>query len=455
MDTTTPNNPQNTSNPSSRPGSPTPSGSPTPPPYSRPAGSPTPRPSGAAPGAQPGNTVIPGTGSPRQANSSFYQRPEPRTVQPPKPQNEPYAGTQAHNASRQNPPRQAAQGQPSPVRPSSLRNPQNPQMNIPHNMRPAQTPPPEVPATPKGKGSRNGLVAIIIILLVLVLGLGAWLAISTIQNNQEVKAEREAREAAELTLQQDLANSEFESLEKEFDGLENPRDMIASDSVKLRLTEKYEAARLEVENLQRQLKETKSMSAKEIADLRAQIATLRALLKHYIEEIDRLNKENEALRTENAEIKDRNEKLSNQVEQTSRENKHLSERMTLAEKLNVTGVTLTALNKKGKTENKVKKAVQLMVSFTIPQNNSTPVGEKTIYVRITTPEGQLLEGGGSFSFEGSNLSCSAKRTIEYGGQEIGGLKIYYDVRSALNPGTYSVELFADNYRLASKSFTLK
>ena len=46
--------------------------------------------------------------------------------------------------------------------------------------------------------------------------------------------------------------------------------------------------------------------------------------------------------------------------------------MTLAEKLNVTGVTLTALNKKGRKEKNVTKARQLMVTFTIPQNNSTP-----------------------------------------------------------------------------------
>ena len=303
--------------------------------------------------------------------------------------------------------------------------------------------------------TKRMMLAAIAVLLVAIIGLGVWFAVSTSAKNEQVEAERQAREAAELSLQQDLANSEFESLEQEFNSIENPRQMITADSVKLRLTEKYEAARLEVEKLQRELRNSRNKSAKEIADLRGEIATLRALLKHYIQEIDRLNKENQALRTENAEIKDRNQQLSNQIQETSRQNKQLSERMTLAEKLNVTGVQLMALNSKGKNEKKVKKARQLCVTFTIPQNNSTPVGEKTIYLRITTPEGQLLDGGGSFSFEGGSVSCSAKKTIEYGGQEIGGIRIYYDVRSALNPGTYTVELFADNYRLCSRSFTLK
>lgn len=311
------------------------------------------------------------------------------------------------------------------------------------------------PSVLGGDKTKRTLLAVIAVLLVLIIALGVWFAISSSANREAIEREKAEREAAELTYQQTMADSEFEGLEKEFSSIENPREMIVSDSVKMRLTEKYEAARLEVEKLQKELKNSKDRSAKEIADLRAQIATLRALLKHYVEEIDRLNKENEALRTENAEIKDRNQQLTSQVQETSRQNEQLSKRMTLAEKLNVTGVSLMALNGKGKNEKKVKKAKQLMVTFTIPQNNSTPVGDKTIYMRITTPEGQLLEGGGSFSFEGGNLQASAKKVIEYAGEEIANIHIYYDVRTALNAGSYTVELFADNYRLASRQFTLK
>ena len=228
-----------------------------------------------------------------------------------------------------------------------------------------------------------------------------------------------------------------------------------NDSVKRELTEKYEAARLQVEKLQQELKNQKTKSAAEIAKLKDEISTLRALLRHYVEEIDRLNKENEALRSENQEIKEQNSQLNSKVAETSRRNEVLSERMTLAEKLNVTGVALTPLNKKGKQEKNVKKAVQLKVTFTIPQNNSTPVGEKTIYLRIVSPSGQLLGNGGTFTFEGGNVGYSAKKTIEYAGEEIGGVTIYWDVNTALTAGAYTVELFADNYRLTSRSFELK
>lgn len=227
------------------------------------------------------------------------------------------------------------------------------------------------------------------------------------------------------------------------------------DSVKRELNDKYEAARVQVEKLQQELKNQKHKSAAEIAKLKDEIGTLRALLRHYVEEIDRLNKENEALRSENQEIKERNTRLSSQVTETTRRNEVLSERMTLAEKLNVTGLNLTPLNKKGKTEKKVSKATQLKATFTIPQNNSTPVGEKTIYMRIMSPSGQLLGNGATFDFEGGQVGYTARKTIEYAGEEIGGVTIFYDVNTPLMAGDYQVELFADNFRLISRSFTLK
>lgn len=320
--------------------------------------------------------------------------------------------------------------------------------------RPASTTEPTNLAPSNPDKTKSILIAVIAVLAVAIVGMAVWFFVSSSAKDEQVEAERLSREAAEQSYQQKLAENEFDQLENEFASLENSLS-ISTDSVKLRLTQQYESARLEVERLQTELKNSKSKSAKEIADLQNQIKTLRALLQKYIAEIDRLNKENAQLRQENTEVKARNQQLSSQVEETTRQNKHLNERMTLAEKLNVTGVGFNALNKKGKVEKKVKKAKQLLITFTIPQNNSTPVGEKTIYARITTPEGQLLGGGGSFTFEDATVSCSAKTTIEYGGQEIGGIHIYYDVNTALNPGDYTVELFVDNYRICNKKFNLK
>ncbi len=309
--------------------------------------------------------------------------------------------------------------------------------------------------TPIANNRNNKMLLwIIIVLAAAIVALGVWFVISSSSQKRALDEAIALKEAAELDASQRELASDYDALNSEFAEFENQRQLVLDDSVKRELTQKYENARLQVEKLQQELRNQKNLSSAEIKKLKDEISTLRNLLRHYVEEINRLNQENESLRTENAQIKDRNEQLSSRVQETSRKNEELNQRMTLAEKLNITGVTLTALNKKGKSEKKVQKATQLRVTFTIPQNNSTPVGQKTIYLRITAPSGQLLSGGSSFKFEGSSLPCSAKTTVEYAGEEIAGVTIYWDVNAALTAGQYTVELFADNYRLASRSFQL-
>lgn len=323
-------------------------------------------------------------------------------------------------------------------------------------MDPQPTNPTPRPQRPQQRSNNPRiLLGVVAILLIIVIAGGVWFAMSIAAKNKAIEAANKAREQAELNLDQAMMNNEFDELNQQFTTLENQRLITMDDSVKRELTEKYEAAKLKVEKLQQELKNQKNMSSAEIKKLKDEIAALRAILRNYVEQIAKLNEENEALRKENAEIKDENTRLTSRVAETSRRNEQLSERMTLAEKLNVTGVSLSALNKKGKNEKKVSKAVQLMATFTIPQNNSTPVGEKTIYMRIISPSGQVLTGGGTFLFEGATLDCTAKKSIEYAGEEIAGIHIYWDVNTALTAGPYTVELFADNYRLASRSFELK
>ncbi len=286
----------------------------------------------------------------------------------------------------------------------------------------------------------------------ILLGLAVVALAFLFVNNSRQQAEHEEQlQQLQLANEQLQLANEYESLNNEFAQYENQTSLLANDSI----VQKYSAARAQVEKLLQELKNEKNKSAAQISKLKGEIATLKGILRTYVEQIDSLSKQNQALMSENKDIKQQNQQLAQTVQSVQANNKVLNERMTLAEKLNVTGVTLTPLNKKGKTEKNVTKARQLMVTFTIPQNNSTPVGEKTIYCRITNPEGELLGNGGSFSFEGGNVACTARKSVEYAGEEIGGIKIYWDVNATLTPGEYTVELFADNYRLASRRFTLK
>lgn len=282
----------------------------------------------------------------------------------------------------------------------------------------------------------------------------AVLAVALIRTSRlssEVEQQRQANEELQLANEQLQLTNEFEAINAEFQHYETQAQQLTNDTIYA----KYTAAKQKVERLTKELQSEKVKSRERISQLQNEISTLRGLLRHYIAQIDSLSRENAGLRAENQEIRTRNEQLNSQVQEVSQRNSVLNERMTLAEKLNVTGVSLTALKSNGKNEKNVTKAKQLMVSFTIPQNNSTPVGAKTIYLRLVNPEGQLLGNGGAMSFEGGSVATTARKTIEYSGDELSGIRIYWDVNTTLTPGDYTVELFTDGYRLASRHFTLK
>ena len=290
--------------------------------------------------------------------------------------------------------------------------------------------------------------------LALVILLVAALAVSLFQvTSLKMKVDSTIAENEQLQLTNDqlqLAN-EYEAINSQFARYEDQAMQMGGDTI----LAKYNAAKTKIEQLLEELNSEKKKSQKRISQLQNEISTLRGLLRHYVAQVDSLGRENAGLRAENEEIRNQNQQLNSRVREVSKANEDLSERMTLAEKLNVTGLSITPRKKNVKKEKNVTKAYQLMVTFTIPQNNSTPVGNKTIYLRITSPEGSLLGNAGTFSFEGSSIPCTAKKTIEYSGEEIPGVTIYWDVNTALTPGDYTVELFADNYRLTSRHFTLK
>ncbi|MDE6528112.1 MAG: hypothetical protein K2L78_03590 [Muribaculaceae bacterium] len=371
-------------------------------------------------------------------------QPAPRQQQP-QPQQQPQV-----QQPRQESPREPQQPQPqqAPMPPyreaprmqDDFREPRYAHRNTTEEYEPASRP-------ADNKKSRKGLMLLIAALVVAVLAI----IFLTVSHSREAARQQEQIEQLQLANEQIQLANEYDALNNEFAQYENQTSLLANDSI----VQKYSAARAQVEKLLQELKNEKNKSAAQISKLKGEIETLKGILRNYVEQINALNQENQELRTENQEVKARNQQLSQSIQTVQANNKVLNERMTLAEKLNVTGVTLTPLNKKGKKEKNVTKARQLMVTFTIPQNNSTPVGEKTIWLRITNPEGDLLPGGGSFEFEGANLPATARKSIEYAGEEIGGVTVYWDVNTTLTPGDYTVELFCDNYRLASRKFTLK
>ena len=194
--------------------------------------------------------------------------------------------------------------------------------------------------------------------------------------------------------------------------------------------------------------------AKEIARLKRELATVRAVLRSYVIQIDSLNRANEHLTAENTRIRGQYAEANRQIEGLNTEKASLSEKVAIAAQLDATGISMTALNKRGKSTDKLKKAKRFMVSFTIARNVTAQSGMKTVYIRVTTPTGALLGGAGSFNYENLSLACSAKRSLEYTGKET-PMSLYLDIDQSLEGGTFNVSIFADGNMIGSRSFSFQ
>lgn len=311
------------------------------------------------------------------------------------------------------------------------------------------------------------LIISAIALLLVLIGVVIVLLVRNNGNSGSISdAEARADSLAILNDQLQLANeftqlnADFNQLNADFSQYEGQQIYLKDDSI----VRKYNEAKAKIENLIKELDKEKgksNLTAKDleaskakIKQLEGEIATLKGIVHHYLEEIKRLGEENATLKQEIAAVQANNAQLSNQVTQATTTNKELSQKVATAEKLIITGLSFNAYNKKGKAEKNVSKAKQLGATFTVSPNATAKAGMKTFYMRVISPEGTLLGGAGNFTIGGQTVQSTASRSVEYDNQET-SVSIYWDVNTTLTAGDYTVEIFCDGNRLASRHFTLK
>lgn len=285
------------------------------------------------------------------------------------------------------------------------------------------------------------LIPIILIGLLLVAGI-AYLSITLSNQKKENKA------------MQELAELDKKEMENEYQQFANQysemKSQISNDSIVAQLTAEQERT----QRLLDELRNVKSTDAAEITRLKRELATVRKVLRSYVIEIDSLNRLNQNLTAENTQIKGQYAEATRQIEGLNNEKASLSEKVAIAAQLDANGISLQGKNKHGKTTNKISKCTALQLNFTISKNVTAGNGTKTVYVRITSPTGSLLSGGGTFQYENKSLASSMQKTIEYGGQET-PVTLFWNVNQALMEGTYNVSIFADGNMIGTRSFTFK
>ena len=285
------------------------------------------------------------------------------------------------------------------------------------------------------------LIPLVLVILALMAG-SVWLFLS-LQEQKQVN--QDMQELAELDKQE--MENEYERFALQYSEM---KTQINNDSIIQQLTEEQ----MKTQQLLEELKRVKASDAREIARLKKELVTVRAVLRDYVMQIDSLNRLNESLKQENTTVKAELEQRTQQVAGLSSEKASLSQKVAIAAQLDATNISLQLLNKRGKDAKKLKDCTQMKTSFVITKNVTASNGNRTVYVRIQNPGGNVLGGGGTFAYENRQLECSAKKTIEYTGEET-PVTVYWNVSQMLEAGDYRVSVFADGNMIGTKSFAFK
>ena len=284
-----------------------------------------------------------------------------------------------------------------------------------------------------------GILVALIAIAAAVLGYHYFYTKPLLEENEELK------ELAELEKQ------EMESQYRDFDvQYEMLQSQLSNDS----LIAQIENERRHTQQLLEELERTKATDAAEIKRLKAEIASLREVLKSYIVQVDSLNRLNQSLSEENTQIKAQVAEQSTQISTLSTERNQLKDKVNIAAQLDATGFWVTPKNKKSKDTQKVKDVKKLAFGFTIVKNVTAQNGQRIIYARILKPDNSVMGQKGTFAYENTQLEYTEKKYIDYTGEEE-KVTMYSDVTEFLEAGTYKLFVFCDKQMIGQTSFTLK
>lgn len=283
------------------------------------------------------------------------------------------------------------------------------------------------------------LIAVGTLLVLLLIGVTVLLVLEKQTNNELVQ---------EFELEKEDLENQYTDFARQYDEL---KLTVSNDSLSVLL----EQEQLKTQRLLEELRTVKSSNAAEIRRLKKELTTLRKVMVGYINQIDSLNKLTAHQKEIIADVTRKYNAASQQISNLSEEKKNLDKKVSLAAQLDATNISILPANKRGKKAKRVKDVVKFKIDFTITKNITAETGERTLYVRITKPDNDVLTKSASntFPYENRELAYSIKKYIEYTGEEQ-AVTVYWDVEEYLYAGAYRVDIFSGGSLIGSQGFTL-
>ena len=286
---------------------------------------------------------------------------------------------------------------------------------------------------------------IFIAVIAALVGVSAFLVWMNFQQKTEIKEIVE-----QMEFEKEQLEDEYEELAIQFDGYQTPD--IHNDS----LVELLSQEKQRVQDLLEELRITKVTNARRIAELKKELATVRQVMVSYVHKIDSLDRTNKQLVKENQQVKQQYQEVARQAQQLEEERTQLAEVVSRASMLEISHFEMIALNKRDRKTTIYNQIQKLQFDYTVGRNITSKPGMKILYMRITRPDGEVMQKSINhvFPFENGEIAYSVSKDFEYAGEEISG-SLYWLVEEILQTGVYNADFFVDGELIGSFPFEIK
>lgn len=301
--------------------------------------------------------------------------------------------------------------------------------------------------TPAPEGKRRSNTALLALVVLLLISNVALLYLYTqekgeketsIQQVQQVSSEKEnvTKLLEDMLAQYDTLNTQNEGLKAEMD-----------------------AQKEQIEDLMEKVKNGNYSLAK----AKKEAETLRKIMKGYVVTIDSLRQVNQELLASKTATEQQLGEVSAQKSALESMTKEQQEAIERGSVLHTTAISANAvyLRSSGKqvdTE-RANKAEMVKCCFTLGENRLTKSGNKMLYLRAISPDGQVLRASDAdnrFKFNGVEGEFSVRREVNYQNQPV-DVCMFWSLPEGekLTTGQYIVEIYEAGASVAKTSFDLK
>lgn len=310
--------------------------------------------------------------------------------------------------------------------------------------------------TPQPRSNSRVLLWVALVLVLLgINGVLFYLNQQKGQQNEELTTEVQAKDSKlqEQIKQYEALKADFERQSQELQALG-----LNNDSLQARIA----GVNADLLKLRSFRAGSFSIAQQQMFKQRAQ--NLEGQLRKKDSDIASLKKDNETLFTETTTLKERQNKLADTISTMAKTNQELSDKVTVASRLQAENIKIAVLNSKDKEKDddkdefKAKKVEKVKVTFNLARNDVSPKETKSIYLRILEPDGAALynlsTGGGTFTTEGQETFYTQKQDVVFDNTRQ-PLQFTYAKGAEYKKGVHTVEIYEGGALMGKTTFTLK